>query len=72
MTLMRAEMPRILLKKTKHQEILRIILLENVTKQSKSMTLFESDSRYNSKLETDSENAQSECVAIMIGFKNQN
>ena len=65
-------MPRILLKKTKHQEILRIILLDNVTKQSKSMTLFESDSRYNSKLETDSENAQSECVAIMIGFKNQN
>ena len=43
-----------------------------MTKQSKSMTLFESDSRYNSKLETDSENAQSECVAIMIGFKNQN
>ena len=69
MTLMRAEMPRILLKKTKHQEILRINLLENVTKQSKSMTLLKSDSRYNSKLETDSENAQSECVAIMIGFK---
>ena len=69
MTLMRAEMPRILLKKTKHQEILRITLLENVTKQSKSMTLLKSDSRYNSKLETDSENAQSECVAIMIGFK---
>ena len=65
-------MPRILLKKTKHQEILRIILLGNVTKQSKSMTLLKSDSRYNSKLETDSENAQSECVAIMIGFKNQN
>jgi hypothetical protein len=69
---MRAGMPRILLKKTKHQEILRIILLENVTKQSKSRTLLKSDSRYNSKLETDSENAQSECVAIMIGFKNQN
>jgi hypothetical protein len=71
---MRAEMPRILLKKTKHQEILRIILLENVvTKESKSMTLLKSDSRYHSKLEkTDSENAQSECVAIMIGFKNQN
>ena len=33
------------------------------------MTLLKSDSRYNSKLETDSENAQSECVAIMIGFK---
>ena len=71
MTLMRVEMPRILLRK-KHQEILRIILLENVTNQSKSMTLFKSDPRYNSKLETDSENAQSECVAIMIGFKNQN
>jgi len=68
---MRAEMPRILLRGKKHQEILRIIL-ENVTKQSKSMTLLKSDSRYNSKLETDSENAQSECVAIMIGFKNQN
>ena len=64
-------MPRILLRGKKHQEILRIIL-ENVTKQSKSMTLLKSDSRYNSKLETDSENAQSECVAIMIGFKNQN
>ena len=71
MILMRAEMPRILLRGKKHQEILRIIL-ENVTKQSKSMTLLKSDSRYNSKLETDSENAQSECVAIMIGFKNQN
>ena len=46
MILMRAEMPRILLKKTKHQEILRIILLGNVTKQSKSMTLLKSDSRY--------------------------
>ena len=65
-------MPRILLKKTKHQEILRINLLENVTKQSKSMTLLKSDSRYHSKLETDSQNAQSECVAILIGFKNQN
>jgi len=70
---MRAGMLRILMKITKHQEILRIILLENVvTKQSKSMTLLKSDSRYHSKLETDSENAQSECVAIMIGFKNQN
>ena len=59
---MRAGMLRILMKKTKHQEILRIILLENVvTKQSKSMTLLKSDSRYHSKLETDSENAQSEC-----------
>ena len=66
-------MPRILLRKKTPGDFENYsTILENVTKQSKSMTLFESDSRYNSKLETDSENAQSECVAIMIGFKNQN
>ena len=67
-------MPRILLREQKTPGDFEnySTILENVTKQSKSMTLFESDSRYNSKLETDSENAQSECVAIMIGFKNQN
>jgi len=71
---MRVEMPRILLREQKTPGDFEnySTILENVTKQSKSMTLFESDSRYNSKLETDSENAQSECVAIMIGFKNQN